>query len=797
MAKKISTKTAISLSIVVSYITLFVSVILAIFYTPFVLEKLGDIEYGIRSFATAIIGYLSFLSIGLATSYLRFANIAKKERGEEGEKHINGIFFAFYLAIAAVAAILGAIIILLIGFKVIPLEKYTDAEITNWIIPIMVITVAGTIVEFPGIVLRLILTYKQKFIWINLVALLSTIISPLISIIVLIYGGGSVGITWVALGISLGTVLINGIYVFFGLKAKATFKFDKTDKTMFKQIVLFSIVVFVISTLTQMSQLTDKVVIGFVLGAGATTIYQISTTFNAYIGSVVTSITGVFAPRLTEDAVAGRMDNVQYIYDFVIKVITIILCLVVFGFLACGVEFISAWLPNSYDNSYIEVFWLSLVILACNILIAGQTFSFYIQRALNKNLVPAIIYAVVFVLNVAISIILCFAIGIWGCIIGTVFSYIVEAVGLSFYNSRKVNLKQRAYWFSILLNVFIGFIGVVITGFILGFAPLNIKGLIDLNELNNIFQVLIKGASFVIIFMLIQFIFNYRFIKEFKHVVFNKKVFKLDKNKPLEVLIPTMHCDGEDNVRKLLAYLNVKSDAVIANQTEFDFKYSFDYEGHKIKVIDSSTRGVSKNRNILLENLEASIGLFIDDDCALIDGYQDKIVGFFLKNKIEAMYTNGLISSGKKISNKQTEYVVRFSDVSHAGGPGIVIAKEAIQKYDLSFNELLGTPNEIYSGEDSYFMYQLVKKGVKMYRYSGVIFDIVADLEKSSYFKGFDEQFFASKGAVNKLLHPRLYKLYEIYFAFRLQRKTSKRFDYIYKNMVKGEKYIKNNRIVY
>lgn len=797
MKKQISQKTAMTISIVISYVTLFASVILAIFYTPYVLEKLGETEYGVRAFATAFIGYLSFLSIGMATSYLRFANIAKKDRGEEGEKHINGIFFAFYLVVAAIASLIGAILILLVAFKVIPLEKYTDAQISNWIVPIMTLTAIGTVIEFPGIVFRLILTYKRKFIWTNLVSLIFTVLSPMVSMLVLFYGGGSVAITWVALGISIATVIVNGIYVFFGLKTKVTFKFDKYDKTMFRQIIVFSLVVFAISILTQMNLITNKVIIGFMIGSQAVAIYQISTTFNAYIVSVSVSITSVFGPQLTEDAVRGRMDEVQYIFDFVIKVISIVIVLIVFGFMACGFEFVSAWLPASYSANYLDIFWYSLVILGSNILIAGQTFSFQVQRALNKNLIPAIIYACVFVINVALGIGLCYVLGIWGCIIGTVFSYTVEAIALSFYNSKKIKLKQKTYWKSVIFNALYGLVAAIITSLVFGFKPLSINLLIDLNNLTNISQLLVKGFTYVGLFSLIQIIFNRRFIKEFFHTLFSRKPFPLDEKNPLQILIPTMHKNGEEEIRELLNYLNVKSSAIVANQTDRDQAYTFVHRGKEILVIDSTTKGVSRNRNILLENLSASIGLFIDDDCALLDDYENKVVRFFLKNKNDAVLFNGLIFGKERISKKRTAFVIRFSDVSHVGGPGVALSKKAVEKYNLRFNEALGTPNFIYSGEDSVFMHEMMKKRLKIFRSSKLVFDIIADAEKSSYFKGFDEQYFVSKGAVNKLIHPRLYRFYEFYYAFRLQKKTGHKPKHIFTNMKKGEKFVQNGQIVY
>lgn len=781
--KKISSKTSLSISVAISYITLFVSIVLAIFYTPYVLEALGDVEYGIRAFATSLVGYLAFLSFGMAPSYLRFANIVKKEQGENGERHLNGIFFAFYLIIAGIALIVGGILIILVVTGAIPLNAYNASE-QRLIIIIMSITVFGTMLEFPAIFMRLILTYRKQFIWFNSVSLLITILSPTLSILILWLGGRSIAITWLALGISMLTVVLNGIYTFVVLKTKVTFKFTSQDKHLFKQIIGFSAIVFVISTLSQMGAITDKVVVGFILGAEAVTLFQVSSIFTMYLNSITTSITGVFGPRLTEDAINGRMDDVQYVHDFVIKVITIITCMILFGFATAGKEFIQAWI----GVEKVEVFYFSLAIMASNILLTSQSFSFYIQRALNKNVIPALIYTAAFIINVGLCIGMTYWLGVWGCIIATTITFLIQALSISVYNSVVIKLKQRTVWLSLLLNAIIAAIPTALTYLLFYF--------VSLNELTFLQQTLIRGSVFVVLFVVLEFVLNRRFVMEFLHTFFTRKPFNLDKDHPLQVLVPTMHNDTEKDIWSLLDFLHIESDALVANQGDVDGRYVFEYKGKKIDVINTKTRGVSVNRNILLNNLTASIGLYTDDDCELMPNYEKTVIDFFVRNRIEAAYFNGLILGKRKISRKRTCFVVSFNDVSHAGGPGIAISKEAIAKHHLSFNEKMGTPNKVYNGEDSYFMFKLVQKHVKLYRSGKVVFNITEGDEASSYFKGYDEQYFTSRGAVNKLVHPHTYKIFKIYYSYRLKGKTGQNPGRIRSLMSQGEKYVQKGKIV-
>jgi hypothetical protein len=426
--------------------------------------------------------------------------------------------------------------------------------------------------------------------------------------------------------------------------------------------------------------------------------------------------------------------------------------------------------------------------LGSSILLSSQTFSFYIQRALNKNLIPAIIYIATFVIHVGLCIGLTFAMGIWGCIVATAFTHLVQAVALSLYNSRIIKLKQRVYWLAIVLNTVLAVIPAGLTYLLYNY--------VSLNEMTFLQQTLVRGGTFLVVFIALEYAFNRRFIKEFLHTLLSRKEFIVDANNKLQVLIPTMNCNSESEVRALLVFLRVNSNAIVANQGNFESAYEFTFENHAVKVINTKTRGVSLNRNILLNALEATIGLFTDDDCALMPNYEQIVIDFFVRNRIEAAHFNGLDKGVAKISKKKTCFVINFNDVSRAGGPGIAITKKAIEKYHLSFNEKLGTPNRIYNGEDSYFMFQLVQKGVKLFRSSKVVFDIIEGDEASSYFKGHDEQYFISRGAINKLVHPVLYKVYKAYYSLRLEKKAHKKAQYIYLHMSKGEQLIKKGQVI-
>ena len=55
---------------VLSYVSMALSTIISLVYTPIMLERLGDSEFGVYQAVLPIISYLNLLSFGLGSAYI-------------------------------------------------------------------------------------------------------------------------------------------------------------------------------------------------------------------------------------------------------------------------------------------------------------------------------------------------------------------------------------------------------------------------------------------------------------------------------------------------------------------------------------------------------------------------------------------------------------------------------------------------------------------------------------------------------------------------------------------------------
>ena len=93
--------------VILSYVSMFLSNIIAIVYTPIMLRILGRSEYGLYTLVNSVVGYLGLLSFGFDSTYVRYFSVYKARGDNETTAKLNGMFLTVFSAIAAITVIAG------------------------------------------------------------------------------------------------------------------------------------------------------------------------------------------------------------------------------------------------------------------------------------------------------------------------------------------------------------------------------------------------------------------------------------------------------------------------------------------------------------------------------------------------------------------------------------------------------------------------------------------------------------------------------------------------------------------
>ena len=236
----------------------------------------------------------------------------------------------------------------------------------------------------------------------------------------------------------------------------------------------------------------------------------------------------------------------------------------------------------------------------------------------------------------------------------------------------------------------------------------------------------------------------------------------------IEVLVSTMY----QKDRSLPKKMNIQTDAVIVNQCDEERFEEFDYNGHRIRMISTTERGLSKSRNMALSYAEGDVCLLADEDLCYDDGYAERVEeAFAAEPNADVMVFNArLVNAGERT----WAYIEQHGEVpknKYYSSVRIALRLERIRQSEVRFNELFGAGATYTSGEESLFLRQARQKGLRVFQNTAMLSAV--DCSASTWFNGFDEKYYFDKGAFLAAAYGKWAFVYKWYFILK-SRKISK-----------------------
>jgi glycosyltransferase involved in cell wall biosynthesis len=233
----------------------------------------------------------------------------------------------------------------------------------------------------------------------------------------------------------------------------------------------------------------------------------------------------------------------------------------------------------------------------------------------------------------------------------------------------------------------------------------------------------------------------------------------------IEVLLSTVRSDVESILHKM----NVQTDCVAIVQDGRDISAEFQSGSNTVKVIHSKERGLSKSRNLAIDNATGDIGLFADDDVVYNSNYPAAVKDAYRQLPEADLIVFGITSSHPERSKKSfKKKVLRVNYLNSLRVSSVMISfrTDSIHRNKIRFSEQFGAGAEFSSGEENIFLFDCLKKRLRIYYYP---FDLckVHFNEPSSWFSGFDVKYFRNKGALSYKLFGNLWFLFALQFAVR------------------------------
>lgn len=438
-------KSQLRIGAVLSYINMAIGTLIPMFYTPIMLELLGQSEYGLYKLSSSVTSYLSLISFGIGSAMVRYFTKYRTEGDKEGEENIFGLFNIIFMIISVLTLVAGIVI----TFCLEPI--YGDAlasgeQVFKLRVLVMVLSVT-TALNFLCSPYTSVVTSHEKFLFLQIINIILTVMMPVVNLIALFIGFKSIGLAVSSLCVTIIVQLAYIIYVRKSVNMKP--RYDNMPKFLVKEILIFSFWIFVANIVNQLYNTTDTLIIGAIpaLATIGVAIYNVGVTFNSMMTNFSLGILNVLTPKVNGMVFSGK--NNTALTDLMIRIGRLqcyIVSIVCTGFIAFGQPFIKLWAGEGYEEAY----WVAIVTMipACIPLMQNVAMSVIIAQ--NKHRFRSLTYLFIAIVNVVGTVLCVNQFGIIGAAVVTGIANIIgQGFIMNWYYWKKIGLEIPRFWKSV------------------------------------------------------------------------------------------------------------------------------------------------------------------------------------------------------------------------------------------------------------------------------------------------------------------------------------------------------------
>lgn len=251
-----------------------------------------------------------------------------------------------------------------------------------------------------------------------------------------------------------------------------------------------------------------------------------------------------------------------------------------------------------------------------------------------------------------------------------------------------------------------------------------------------------------------------------------------------QLLVSTMN----QNNFSLIQSMKIDSDAIIINQSqECMYEKIDDPRGYSVEMYSFAERGVGLSRNSAFMRSTAEIIEFADDDMIFVPDYREKVLQEFRMHPEADAILFSIESLNKERPFHKISKFKRIHKIESRkyGCARLAVRREKLLYNNISFSLLFGGGAKYGAGEDTIFINDLLRAGLKIYGSPTKVADVKQ--ESSSWFSGYTDKYYFDKGALMCATYPYyICKCIAFFMAIRHAKANLHSFNRIFKLYIQG-----------
>lgn len=211
----------------------------------------------------------------------------------------------------------------------------------------------------------------------------------------------------------------------------------------------------------------------------------------------------------------------------------------------------------------------------------------------------------------------------------------------------------------------------------------------------------------------------------------------------------------DQNIAALAHKMHIETDAVIVNQCGRYGYEEFTVQDHRIQVFSMPERGVGRSRNTALLHADTDVCVFSDEDIVLYKDYEKLIRSAYRElPDADMILVNVKVAPSRRTYWNEDIHRVNFRNYGRYPAYSITAKRDALLRANVHYSLLFGGGARYSNGEDSLFLRDCLKAGLKIYSHTVCIGE--EKERKSTWFSGYHEKFFKDRGVLYHYLYGKL-----------------------------------------
>ncbi|NRG48142.1 oligosaccharide flippase family protein, partial [Bacillus sp. CRN 9] len=432
---------------VLSYISIVLTLVVGLIYTPILIRFLGQSDYGLYSIVLAMASYLSLMDMGVGNAIVRYIARNRAIGDAKKESDLIGQFLLFFLSISVLTLIIG--ITISMNAHNIFKDSLRTSDINTAQVMMIILTI-NFAVSFPLNVFSAVLQAYERFIFLKISSIIRIISVPIITLIVLSLGGRLIFMTIITTFVNISILLFGYFYCKKIIGIKVTF--SPISRDLKREIFTYAFLIFLTSIADKIYWQTDQILLGILKSSEIVAIYAVSIQFVMIFISLSTALSSLFLPKVSKIVTEkNHLPKLNQLFISVSRLQFFVLGLAFSGFIVFGKEFITLWAGPSYEGAYS----ILIILMIPFFFDLVQNTGLVILQAKRMYLFRTISLVICSILNVAISIPIIEHYGSTGTAIVTAsFVAVGNVLLLNFYYHYKVGLNIKIYWINMVKIIF-------------------------------------------------------------------------------------------------------------------------------------------------------------------------------------------------------------------------------------------------------------------------------------------------------------------------------------------------------